>query len=147
MGLIFFGATLLLSLIAIDASAAELVVLHCPLNHFGRCRQVPADNGLKATMQLEVRQGGAEALRAAFEAYATSHGLRFRTLGYGAQTRDRPLTIVAETTLQGVVIKIEVQEGLALPKLRSTRSVTPMKSGKPIGATSRTSWPRTTIES
>lgn len=111
MGLRFLSAALLLSLIASDVSAATLVIFNCPEKRFERIRQVRSI-GLKVTMQIEVPQGGAETLRDALLPYATSHNLLLQTRGYDDQTRDRLPTMLVETKLQGVIIKIEVPEGL-----------------------------------
>jgi len=100
---------LLLSLIASEASAAPLLTLGCRPKALGRI--LLQSIGLKATMQLEVPPGEAEAVRAAVQSYAASHDLRFRTWGYDDKIRYVPPTMLVETKLQGVIIKIEVPEG------------------------------------
>jgi hypothetical protein len=105
----FLSAALLLSLIASDASAAPLLTLGCRPKPFGRI--LFQSIGLKAKMRIEVPSGGAEALRAALQPYAASHDLRFRTWGYDDQIRYVPPTMLVETKLQGVIIKIEVPKG------------------------------------
>ena len=79
MGPRHLSAALLLSLIASEASSAEMIFFNCPAETFfermGRVQSI----GLKATMQIEVPPGGADALRAAFQPYAASHGLLVRT--------------------------------------------------------------------
>jgi len=61
-------------------------------------------------------------MRAAVQSYAASHDLRFRTWGYDDKIRHEPPTMLVETKLQGVIIKIEVPErrGYAYVEVQTT---------------------------
>ena len=112
MGGRFFRAALLISMLASDVSAAELVIMGCGFTTPFQRRADPP--GLKATMRIQITPGSPDALKDTFQLYAASHALALRTWGYDNQSRDLPPTILLEDGPHAIAVKIEMPAGLSV---------------------------------